>query len=85
MDLMRDPFFAGLGTVGMFLVIYAGVLAFFLPFYVMGIYNQAKKINKNLQTMMSLSADTLDLLQLFYKHRTYLISPTRTWALKFKF
>jgi ABC-type spermidine/putrescine transport system permease subunit II len=44
----------------MFLVIYAGVLAFFLPFYVMGIYNQAKKINKNLETMMRLSADTLD-------------------------
>ncbi len=43
MDLMRDHFFAGLGAVGMFLVIYAGVLAFFLPFYVMGIYNQAKK------------------------------------------
>ena len=60
MDLMRDPFFAGLGAVGMFLVIYAGVLAFFLPFYVMEIYNQAKKINKNLQTMMSFSADTLD-------------------------
>ena len=85
MDLMRDPFFAGLGAVGMFLVIYAGVLAFFLPFYVIGIYNQAKKINKNIQTMMSLSADTLDLLQLFYKHRTFMISPTRTWALKFKF
>ena len=53
---MRDPFFAGFGVVGMFLVIYAGVLAFFLPFYVMGIYNQAKKTNKNLQTMISLSA-----------------------------
>ena len=50
------PFFSGFGVVGMFLVIYAGVLAFFLPFYVMGIYNQAKKINKNLQTMISLSA-----------------------------
>ena len=56
MDLMRDPFFAGLGAVEMLLVIYAGVLAFFLPFYVMGIYNQAKKTNKNLQTMISLSA-----------------------------
>ena len=53
---MSDPFFAGLGAAGMFLVVYAGVLAFFLPFYVMGIYNQAKKINKNLQTMISLSA-----------------------------
>jgi len=78
-------FAEGFGLVGMIFLIYAAVLAFFLPFYVMGIYNQAKKINKNLQTMMSLSADTLDLLQLFYKHRTYLISPTRTWALKFKF
>ena len=53
---MSDPFFAVLGAAGMFLAIYAGVLAFFLPFYVMGIYNQAKKINKNLQTMISLSA-----------------------------
>jgi len=35
--------FLKLGAVGMFLVIYAGVLAFFLPFYVMGIYNQAKQ------------------------------------------
>ena len=57
---MSDPFFAGLGAAGMFLVVYAGVLAFFLPFYVMGIYNQAKKINKNLETMMRLPADTLD-------------------------
>ena len=57
---MSDPFFAGLGAAGMFLVVYAGVLAFFLPFYVMGIYNQAKKINKNLETMMRLSANTLD-------------------------
>ena len=57
---MSDPFFAGLGAVGMFLVIYAGVLAFFLPFYVMGIYNQAKKINKNLQTMSALLVDALD-------------------------
>jgi len=56
MEFMRDPFFAGFGVVGMFLVIYAGVLAFFLPFYVMGIHNQAKKTNKNLQTMISLSA-----------------------------
>ena len=60
MEFMSDTVFAGFGVAGMFLVIYAGVLAFFLPFYVMGIYNQAKKINKNLQTMMSLSADTLD-------------------------
>jgi len=56
MEFMRGPFFAGFGVVGMFLVIYAGVLAFFLPFYVMGTYNQAKKINKSLQTMISLSA-----------------------------
>ena len=56
MEFMRDPFFAGFGVAGIFLVIYAGVLAFFPPFYVMGIYNQAKKINKSLQTMISLSA-----------------------------
>ena len=67
MEFMRDPFFAGFGVAGMFLVIYAGVLAFFLPFYVMGIYNQSKEINnnletmnKNLQTMSSLLADALD-------------------------
>ena len=57
---MSDPFFAGLGAAGMFLVVYAGVLAFFLPFYVMEIYNQAKKINKNLQIMSALLADALD-------------------------
>ena len=57
---MSDPFFAGLGAVGMFLVIYAGVLAFFLSFYVMGIYNESKKINNNLQTMSSLLAEALD-------------------------
>ena len=51
---------AGFSTTGMFLVVVAGVLAFFLPFYVMGIYNEAKKINKNLQTMSSLLADALD-------------------------
>ena len=33
---------AGFSTAGMFLVVVAGVLAFFLPFYVMGIYNEAK-------------------------------------------
>jgi len=33
MESMRDPFFAGFGVAGMFLVIYMGVLAFFLPFY----------------------------------------------------
>ena len=57
----------GFSTAGMFLVVVAGVLAFFLPFYVMGIYNESKKINKNLQTMnenlqtmSSLLADALD-------------------------
>ena len=57
---MSDLFFAGLGAAGMFLVVYAGVLAFFLPFYVMEIYNQTKKINKNLQIMSALLADALD-------------------------
>jgi len=47
-------FVAGLGAVGMFLVIYAGVLAFFLPFYVMGIYNQTKASNKNLKKLVEL-------------------------------
>ena len=50
----------GFSTAGMFLVVVAGVLAFFLPFYVMGIYNESKKTNKNLQTMSSLLADALD-------------------------
>ena len=50
----------GFSTAGMFLVVVAGALAFFLPFYVMGIYNESKKTNKNLQTMSSLLADVLD-------------------------
>jgi len=50
---------AGFSTAGMFLVVVAGVLAFFLPFYVMGIYNQAKKINKNLKDLISLSASRI--------------------------
>ena len=54
MEFMRDPFFAGFGVAGMFLVIYAGVLAFFLPFYVMGIYNQTKASNKNLKKLVEL-------------------------------
>ena len=58
-ELMRDPVFAGFGVAGMFLVVYAGILAFFLPFYVMGIYNQAKKINKNLKDLISLSASRI--------------------------
>ena len=60
-------FVAGFGAAGMFFLIYAGALAFFLPFYVMGIYNQSKEINNNLQTMneniqtmSSLLADALD-------------------------
>ena len=51
---------AAFSTAGMFLVVVAGALAFFLPFYVMGIYNESKKTNKNLQTMSSLLADVLD-------------------------
>jgi len=35
------------------LVVYAVILSFFLPFYVMGIYNQAKKINKNLKDLIN--------------------------------
>ena len=58
-EFMRDPFFAGLGVAGMVLVVYMGILAFFLPFYVMGIYNQAKKINKNLKDLISLSASRI--------------------------
>ena len=54
MEFMRDPFFAGFGVAGMFFLIYAGVLAFFLPFYVMGIYNQTKASNKNLKKLVEL-------------------------------
>ena len=45
---------AGFSTAGMFLVVVAGVLAFFLPFYVMGIYNQTKASNKNLKKLVEL-------------------------------
>ena len=44
-------FAEGFGLVGMIFLIYAAVLAFFLPFYVMGIYNQSKEINSNLKRM----------------------------------
>ena len=54
MEFMRDPFSAGFGVAGMFFLIYAGVLAFFLPFYVMGIYNQTKASNKNLKKLVEL-------------------------------
>ena len=60
-------FVSGFGAAGIIFLIYAGALAFFLPFYVMGIYNQSKKINNNLQamnhnlqTMSNLLADGLD-------------------------
>ena len=67
-------FAEGFGLVGIIFLIYAAALAFFLPFYVMGIYNQSKEINNNLQTtfqlldqmngnlqtMSSLLADVLD-------------------------
>ena len=36
-------FVSGFGAAGIIFLIYAGVLAFFLPFYVMGIYNEAKQ------------------------------------------
>ena len=51
---MENPIFAGLGLVGVFLVVYAVVLSFFLPFYVMGIYNQTKASNKNLKKLVEL-------------------------------
>jgi hypothetical protein len=60
-------FAEGFGLVGMIFLVYAAVLAFFLPFYVMGIYNQSKEINNNLKRMdsnllilSSLIADGLD-------------------------
>ena len=44
-------FVEGFGLVGMVFLIYAAALAFFLPFYVMGIYNQSKEINNNLKRL----------------------------------
>jgi preprotein translocase subunit Sec63 len=44
-------FAEGFGLVGMIFLIYAAVLAIFLPFYVMGIYNQSKELNNNLQRL----------------------------------
>ena len=44
-------FAEGFGLVGMIFLIYAAVLAFFLPLYVMGIYNQSKEINNNLKRL----------------------------------
>ena len=44
-------FAEGFGLVGMIFLIYAAVLAFFLPFYVMGIYNQSKEINNNIKRL----------------------------------
>ena len=64
MESMRDPFFAGFGIAGMFLVVVAGVLAFFLPFYVMGIYNQTKASNKNLKILVGLFQTHEDRLEL---------------------
>ena len=64
MEFMSDPVFAGFGVAGMFLVIYAGVLAFFLPFYVMGIYNQTKTSNKNLKILVGLFQTQEDRLEL---------------------
>ena len=51
---MGNPILEGLGLVGVFLVVYAVVLSFFLPFYVMGIYNQTKTSNKNLKKLVEL-------------------------------
>ena len=51
---MGNPILEGLGLVGVFLVVYAVVLSFFLPFYVMGIYNQTKASNKNLKKLVEL-------------------------------
>ena len=39
-------FAEGFGLVGMIFLVYAAVLAFFLPFYVMGIYNEAKQLTR---------------------------------------
>ena len=46
------------------MVIYAEVLAFFLPFYVMGIYNQTKASNKNLKILVRLFQTHEDRLEL---------------------
>jgi len=57
-------FAEGFGLVGMIFLVYAAVLAFFLPFYVMGIYNQAKEINNNLETTFELLDHRLSQIEL---------------------
>ena len=63
-ELLREPFFAGIWGAGTFLVIYMGVLAFLLPFFVMGIYNQTKASNKNLKILVGLFQTREDRLEL---------------------
>ena len=77
-EFLRDPFFAGFGVARMFLIFYTGVLAFFLPFYVMGIHDQTKASNKNLSILVGLFQTQEDRLKLreqdpnsiFYKGKT---------------
>ena len=57
-------FAEGFGLVGMIFLIYAAVLAFFLPFYVMGIYNQTKASNKNLKKLVELFQKHADRFEL---------------------
>jgi len=61
---MGNPILEGLGLVGVFLVVYAVVLSFFLPFYVMGIYNQTKTSNKNLKKLVELFQKQKDRFEL---------------------
>ena len=61
---MGNPILEGLGLVGVFLVVYAVVLSFFLPFYVMGIYNQTKASNKNLKKLVELFQKHADRFEL---------------------
>ena len=81
MELMRDPFliFEVFGIAGILFFIYAGVLAFFLPFYVMGIYNQTKAVNKNLQTLVELFQTYKDRLELMKNDTNPIFKEKNEW------
>ena len=51
--------FSSLELGFMLLIVIAIILSFFLPFFVYGIYNQTKRANKNISTIISL-LQTLD-------------------------
>ena len=71
-------FWSSLGVGFMLLILIAIILSFFLPFFVYGTYNQTKRVNKNLKTVINLLQTHDDRLKLresdpdsiFYKGKT---------------